>query len=94
MEKMVDRFKVEGTDTEVYKYTQSMYTTSNVVMNYIVNGDNFNALEDGSLQGWNPYTDQSPDMTQEPDEDTGLYPPQKVNKLELVTKPELGTNKE
>lgn len=75
MGRTVDRFKMG--DREVYKYTDYTYTTSDVVMNYIVNGDNFNTLEDGSLQGWNPYVDST---------DT-------VQKLELVTKPELGTNK-
>ena len=57
MGRVVDRFNFE--DTEVYKYTEYKYTTSNVVMNYITNGENFNILEDGTLQGWNPYTDQS-----------------------------------
>ena len=80
MGRTVDRFKIDGSDSEVYRYTDYTYTTSNVVFNYIVNGDNFNALEDGTLQGWNPYTDQSDGKT--------------VNKLELITKPELATNKE
>ena len=80
MGRTVDRFKIDGSDSEVYRYTDYTYTTSNVVFNYIVNGDNFNALEDGTLQGWNPYTDQSDGKT--------------VNKLELITKPELATDKE
>lgn len=75
MERTVDRFKAG--DREIYRYIDYVYTTSNVVINYITNGDNFNILEDGSLQGWNPYTDQSDDK--------------QVNKLELVTKPELKT---
>ena len=54
----VDRFTVDGDDREIYKYTNYEYTTSNVIMNYITNGENFNLLEDGTLQGWNPYTDQ------------------------------------
>ena len=78
MERTVDRF-VGPNDLEVYKYTDYKYTTSNLAVNYITNGNNFNALEDGTLQGWNPYTDQSDEAV--------------VNKLELVTKPELGTNK-
>ena len=52
-------------------------------MNYITNGDNFNLLEDGSLQGWNPYVD----FTRSSEDD-------KIDKLELVTYPELGTGKE
>ena len=58
MGKTVERFKVRNEDLEIYKYSDSTYTTSDVVMNYVTNGDNFNELEDGSLQGWNPYTDQ------------------------------------
>ena len=80
MKRTVDRFQTEDGLTEVYRYTDYEYTTSNVVMNFITNGENFNALEDGTLQGWNPYTDQENDA--------------KVNKLELVTKPEIGTGKE
>lgn len=76
MQRTVDRFKMG--DREIYRYTDYTYTTSNVITNYIVNGENFNSLEDGSLQGWNPYVDS-----------TGP-----IQKLELVTKPELGTGKE
>ena len=79
MERTVDRFKVEGTDLEIYKYSDYEYTTSNVITNFITNGNNFNYLEDGSLQGWNPYTDQTSGKT--------------VNKLELVTQPEFGVTK-
>ena len=79
MQRTVDRFQTEDGSTEIFKYTDYEYTTSNVVMNYITNGENFNALEDGTLQGWNPYTDQINE--------------EKVNKLELVTRPEIGTGK-
>ena len=75
MDKTVDLLKAG--DREIYKYTDYIYTTSDVVMNYFTNGDNFNILDDGSLQGWNPYTDST----------------DKVKKLELVTKPILETNK-
>ena len=75
MERTVDRFKIGN--TEVYRYIDYTYTTSDLVMNYIVNGDNFNTLEDGSLQGWNPYVDST----------------STIQKLELVTKPELKTDK-
>ena len=80
MEKTVDRFKIKDGDLEIYRYKESSYTTSNIVMNYVTNGDNFNILEDGSLQGWNPYTDQSGNAA--------------VKKLELVTKPELSIGKQ
>ena len=79
MQRTVDRFKIQDEDLEVYRYTDYEYTTSNIVVNFITNGENFNALEDGSLQGWNPYTDQE-----------GGAP---VNKLSLITKPEIGTGK-
>ena len=80
MERTVNRFKAG--DREIYKYTDYIYTTSNVIINYITNGENFNVLEDGTLQGWNPYVDFT---SEDPDE--------KVDKLELITKPELGTGK-
>ena len=80
MERTVDRFVIDGEDREVYRYIDYIYTTSNVVLNYITNGDNFNVLEDGTLQGWNPYVDF-----------TGSD--EKIDKLELVTKPELEPGK-
>ena len=81
MERTVDRFGVQNgqniEDREIYRYTDFIYTTSNVVTNYITNGDNFNVLEDGSLQGWSPYVKSTTDY----------------NKLELVTRPELAIDK-
>ena len=88
MGRTVNRYQVyennQPSDQEVYEYIDYTYTTSNIVTNYITNGDNFNVLEDGSLQGWNPYTDQSLGENNKP---------KPVNKLELVTKPELGSNR-
>ena len=86
MQRTVERFKIGNqSDREVYRYTDYTYTTSNVVTNFITNGDNFNTLEDGTLQGWNPYVDFTPIQGEGGD---------KIDKLELVTKPELGTGKE
>ena len=68
-------------DQEVYQYTDYTYTTSNVVTNFITNGDNFNVLEDGTLQGWNPYVDFTGRSAENP----------KPDPLELVTKPELSS---
>ena len=76
MERTVERFKAG--DREIYKYTDYIYTTSNVLTNFFTNGENFNVLEDGSLQGWNPYVRSDGE----------------VKKLELKTRPELGTGKE
>jgi len=88
MGRTVNRYQVyennQPSDQEVYEYIDYTYTTSNIVTNYITNGDNFNVLEDGSLQGWNPYTDQSLGENNKP---------KPVNKLELVTRPELGSNR-
>lgn len=78
MGRTVDRFKIENGDREVYRYIDYTYTTSNVIVNYITNGENFNVLEDGTLQGWNPYND--------------FKGGEKVNPLELITKPELTKN--
>ena len=75
----VDCFK-SGSDREIYKYSDSVYTTSNVAINFIANSDNFNVLEDGTLRGWNPYVDSSNNDN--------------IKKLELVSYPELGTGKE
>ena len=72
MERTVDRFRAG--DREIYKYTDSIYSTSDVLVNYITNGDNFNMLEDGSLQGWNPYVGGGGET---------------IKKLELITKPEI-----
>ena len=77
LQRTVDRFKVG--DREVYRYTDYTYTTSNVVMNFISNGENFNALEDGTLQGWNPYVGKA----------NGTEPSHDITKLKLVTRPEL-----
>ena len=79
MERTVDIFQVGENGREVYRYIDNIYTTSNVIMNYIANGDNFNSLEDGSLQGWNPYVDSINDEA--------------IQKLELVTYPELEKGK-
>jgi len=81
MGRTVDIFK--SGDKEVYRYTDYLYTTSNIVTNFITNGDNFNVLEDGTLQGWNPYVD----FTHESEDE-------RIDKLELVTRPELGTDVE
>ena len=80
MERTVDRYAAGN--QEVYRYIDYVYTTSDIVLSYITNGENFNVLEDGSLQGWNPYVDFEPSI---PGDD-------KIDKLELVTWPELNAN--
>ena len=82
MGRTVDRFAVAGDDREVYRYTDYEYTTSNIVMNYITNGENFNILEDGTLQGWNPYTDQEYEYNQV--KNPGSSNPQEKGWYELV----------
>lgn len=54
MERMVKEY--ESGNTLIYGYTDSTYTTSNVVMSYVSNGNNFNTYENGDLQGWSQYT--------------------------------------
>ena len=76
MERTVDRFKAG--DREIYRYVDSIYSTSDVLTNFITNGDNFNMLEDGTLQGWNPYVGGEDES---------------IKKLELVTSPELAPGK-
>ena len=81
MKRTVDIFQIgeESGGREVYKYTDYRYTTSNIVTNFIVNGDNFNVLDDGTLQGWNPYVNSSDNESIQP--------------LELITRPELKDGK-
>ena len=76
MGKTVKKYKLD--DEEIYEFTDDQYVTSNVVLNYIANGDNFNLYEDGSLQGWDNHT-----------EHTGADFP----KIELVTNPEIDSHK-
>ena len=75
MQRTVDCFTIGNDGREVYRYTDYAYTTSNVVMNFIANGDNFNLFEDGSLQGWSPYANSTNN--------------EHIQKLEIITKPEL-----
>ena len=82
MGRTVDRFAVAGDDREVYRYIDYEYTTSNIVMNYITNGENFNVLEDGTLQGWNPYTDQEYEYNQV--KNPGSSNPQEKGWYELI----------
>lgn len=78
MQRTVERFRAG--DREIYKYEDSIYSTSDVIVNYVTNGDNFNMLEDGSLQGWNPYVGGASG-----DQEYGKT----IKKLELVTKPQI-----
>ena len=78
MGRTVNCYTVDNSDREVYEYKDYVYTTSNVVMNYMTNADDFNVLDNGSLQGWDEYTD---------------YNGETPKKLELVTRPEIGSDK-
>ena len=53
MERIVDQY----TDGPNYinHYTDSVYTTSNVVTSFVANGDKFSTYEDGSTYGWDRY---------------------------------------
>ena len=52
MGRTVKRYKLEGLNSEIYNYTDYIYSTSDVVTNFITNGDRFNIYDNGSLQGW------------------------------------------
>lgn len=54
-ERTVKRYKSSLGKKDVYSYTDFVYTTSNVVLNYVVNGENFDTLGNGTIQGWSPY---------------------------------------
>ena len=57
MERTVERYEVANLADpehpyEIYKYSDSDYTTSNVITPLITNGSDFNIYENGSIQGW------------------------------------------
>ena len=84
MERTVDRFKIEGQDREIYRYIDYVYTTSDVVTNYITNGDGFNIYDNGTLQGWSENTKHT-DVTTTSNNQTIHVKPT----LELTTYPEI-----
>lgn len=65
MERTVDRYDANG--TEVRRYSDYIYTSSDIVVSYITNGSNFNVY-DGErvdrLQGWSNNTgiDNNPEL--------------------------------
>ena len=77
MQRTVARYK--SGDREIYRYTDYEYTTSNILTNFITNGESFNVLEDGTLQGWNQYVGGNLDH---------------ISEMELATWPRLETGQE
>lgn len=82
VEKYVDLYKVyydagaQGSATQdIYHYIDYEYLTSDVLVNYVTDGSNFNQLSDGSMQGWSNTTK----ITGEAGENT----------IELATYPEV-----
>ena len=59
MGRTVKRYKLEGLNSEIYNYTDYIYSTSDVVTNFITNGDKFNIYDNGSLQGWSQNAQSS-----------------------------------
>ena len=59
-QKVVDRYRIGGGE-EVYSYKESVQLSSNVLTNFIVNGEDFNIYQNGTLQGWD--ADTQPDGT-------------------------------
>lgn len=87
MERTVERYQaqmLDGAIQEVYKYTDSDYTTSNVVTSYITNGSNFNIYENGSIQGWSNATP----TTKRDEDDAEKF---QYQHLSLTTYPEIDT---
>ena len=63
MGRTVDQYKAD--EEIVYHYEDYTYTTSDVVVSYLTNADNFNLYKDGSLQGWSKYATSNPSMIPE-----------------------------
>ena len=59
LERTVTRYEVNGLSSEIYSYTDYQYSTSDIVTNYISNGENFNTFDNGNLQGWQEVADYS-----------------------------------
>ena len=55
MDKIVQEYDADG--TRIYSYTDSVYTTSDILVSYIANGSDFNIYDNGTLQGWSQYTE-------------------------------------
>ena len=80
LDRVVQRYSVEGRNTEVYSYTDYNYTTSNIVSNFITNGDNFSIIKnsEGTVpQGWSGYTP---------------YTGNKITPIKLASRPELSSS--
>lgn len=52
LKRTVKRYELDGLDSEIYGYTDYIYSTSDIVTNFITNGENFNTFDNGTLQGW------------------------------------------
>lgn len=53
MEQFVDTYQIAGSSQEIYHYQKSIYTTSDVLVNYMANSDNFELSVEGTTNGWN-----------------------------------------
>lgn len=89
MERTVERYTAPNATTpsepyEIYKYTDSDYTTSNVIMPLVTNGSNFDVYGNGIPQGWS-----NANITTTKDE-SGKN---KFQHLSLTSYPELGVGK-
>ena len=60
MKRTVDIFSIGDEKEAAYRYTDSDYTTSDVVISYVTNGNNFDVNSEGSLQGWRTDTESDP----------------------------------
>ena len=51
-ERVVDVFEIAGREEEIHHYKDTIYTTSDVLTNYITNGSNFQLSIKNELVGW------------------------------------------
>lgn len=51
-ERVVDVYQIVNNEKEIYHYQDTIYTTSDVLVNYIANSDNFELSIEGGINGW------------------------------------------
>ena len=57
MQRTVNCYSITGQEDKIYSYIDYQYSTSDVLTNFVTNGENFNVFENGTLQGWKSNTD-------------------------------------
>ena len=83
-QRTVDVFDV-APDRTAYKYTDYQYSTSDVVVSYVSNGDTFNTYDNGDIQGWSTMTPINANSSTADDN-------VKFNEIKMVTRPSINLN--